>query len=101
MLKKVAVMISGAVLAGVLSFVGAGGCEETQNAFNCSDLCNRYRDCFNQGYDVGQCEDRCRNVANSSSANHDQANNCQNCLNQNSCLGAAALSCPSCSGYLP
>ena len=41
MMKKVAVMVAGALFAGVLSFVGAGGCEQTQNAFNWSDLCNR------------------------------------------------------------
>ena len=96
MLKKVGVMLAGAALACVLSFVGAGGCEETQNAFNCSDLCNRYRECFNPAYDVVQCQDRCRNVANSSRTNHDMANTCQDCLNQSSCADAATLRCPSC-----
>ena len=101
MMTKVAVMVAGALFAGVLSFVGAGGCEQTQNAFNCSDLCNRYRDCFNQAYDVTSCEDRCRNVADSSSVNHDMANSCQNCLNGSSCAATAALSCPSCGSYVP
>ena len=44
MMKKISVMIAGAVLAVMVSFVGAGGCDSKQNAFNCGDLCNRYRD---------------------------------------------------------
>ena len=52
----------GAALAAIVAFAGAGGCDETQNAWNCSDLCNRYQDCFDQNYDVNACNTRCQTV---------------------------------------
>ena len=100
MKKKLATAFLGAALAATVSFVGAGGCDSTQNAFNCSDLCNRYRDCFDHSYDVGACSSRCQSNANSNQNFDERANSCQNCLNENSCAGAA-LSCPSCAGIVP
>jgi hypothetical protein len=100
MLKKTSVMVVGAALAAIVSFVGAGGCDETQNAYNCSDLCNRYRDCFDQTYDTSACSSRCQTQANNSQNFDERANSCQNCLNENSCAGAA-LTCPSCAGIVP
>ena len=93
-------MFLGAALAAIVSFAGAGGCEDTQNAFNCNDLCNRYQSCFDKSYNTGACEDRCTNIADTSTAAHDRANACQNCLNQNSCAGAA-FNCPDCAGLVP
>ena len=100
MKKKLSVMFLGALLAGIVSFVGAGGCDEIQNTYNCSDLCNRYQDCFNQNYDTFTCTDRCEDLADESQNFDERANECQNCLNQHSCAGAA-LSCPSCAGIVP
>jgi hypothetical protein len=100
MLKKASVMIVGVVVAAMLSFVGAGGCDEAQNAFNCTDLCNRYRDCFDHSYDTGSCSSRCQDNANSNQNFDERANSCQNCMNDNSCA-AATFSCPSCAGIVP
>jgi hypothetical protein len=101
MLRKVAVMLVGAALALIVSFVGAGGCEEAQNAFNCADLCNRYQDCFDKTYDTSACEIRCESYANVNAATHDAANRCQNCLNQSACAQATAVNCPDCAGLIP
>jgi hypothetical protein len=100
MMKRTAGVILGAALAAIVTFVGAGGCDETQNAFNCTDLCNRYQDCFDQNYDVSACSSRCQNLANDSQNFDERANSCQNCMNDNSCAGAA-LTCPSCAGIVP
>jgi hypothetical protein len=100
MKKKVVAIFLGAALAAIVGFTGAGGCSDVQNAFNCSDLCNRYKSCFDSSYNVGACTDRCQNVANVNSAAHDRANACQNCLNDNSCVGAA-FNCPDCAGLVP
>jgi len=101
MKKKVVVMIMGAALAAIVSFVGAGGCDETQNAFNCSDLCNRYQDCFDKNYDANACSIRCQDSANDSQNFDERANSCQNCLNENSCAQATTFNCPSCVGIVP
>jgi len=100
MMKKFSVMIVGVALAAVVSFVGAGGCDETQNAFNCSDLCNRYRDCFDHNYNTSACSSRCQDLANNSQNFDERANSCQNCMNDNSCA-AATFNCPVCAGIVP
>jgi len=100
MLKKASVMIAGVTLALMVSFAGAGGCDNVQNAFNCSDLCNRYRDCFNHSYDTATCSSRCQDLANRNQNFDERANSCQDCLNDNSCV-AATFSCPACAGIVP
>lgn len=101
MKKKAAVLFLGAALAGIIAFMGAGGCDSTQNAWNCSDLCNRYQDCFDQNYDVSACSSRCQNLANNNQIVDERANACQNCMNQNSCNMATTFNCPDCAGIVP
>ena len=100
MKKKISVMFLGAALAAIVSFVGAGGCDDVQNAWNCSDLCNRYQSCFDTSYDTGACRNRCEDLANNSQNFDERANSCQNCMNDNSCA-AATFSCPVCAGIVP
>jgi hypothetical protein len=100
MKRKVTVMFLGAALAAIVSFVGAGGCDDVQNSFNCNDLCDRYQSCFDSSYDTGACADRCENLADDSQNFDDRANRCQDCLNQNSCV-AATFNCPDCAGIVP
>jgi hypothetical protein len=77
MKKKAVVLFLGAALAGIIAFMGAGGCDATQNAWNCSDLCNRYQDCFDAAYDVSACSSRCQNLANNNQIADERANACQ------------------------
>ena len=100
MKKKATVMFVSAALAAIVSFVGAGGCDDVQNAFNCADLCNRYQSCFNSSYDTRACTDRCEDLADESQNFDERANRCQNCLNQNACL-EATFNCPDCAGIVP
>ena len=41
----------------------AAGCgddpEEAVNRITCKDVCQHYADCFDSGYDVAACTDRC------------------------------------------
>src|SRR5262245_41246551 len=84
MKKKAVSLFLGAALAAIVGFAaGAGGCDEAQNAWNCSDLCNRYRDCFNHDFDTGACSSRCQSLANNHQIQDERANACQDCMNQN------------------
>ena len=101
MKTKLSVMFLGAALMAIVSFVGAGGCDDVQNAFNCGDLCNRYQSCFDSSYDTRACTDRCEDLADESQNFDERANRCQNCLNDNSCAAAATFNCPDCAGLVP
>jgi hypothetical protein len=50
----------------VLGALAAGtsiGCDGGQAAFDCQQVCERYRDSYDSSYDVGGCEDRCSTSA--------------------------------------
>ncbi len=59
--------VFGALAAGSLI-----GCDSAQTAFDCQQVCERYRDCYVSSYDVGGCEDRCpTNAANDPNVQQD------------------------------
>ena len=58
-------MRKGLILAtfAVLWALAAGssvGCDSPQAAFDCQQVCEHHRDCYDSSYDVAGCEDRCR-----------------------------------------
>jgi hypothetical protein len=92
-----------AALVGIVSFVvGSSGCDDTDQigtAFDCDTVCDRYRDCFDQSYNVDACQDRCESrAANESFRNSVDA--CEDCIGRNSCL-SMTFNCPSCDTIVP
>lgn len=57
---QLALLASGAALVGVVSL---GGCREQSEAWDnekdCGEICNRYEECFEPGYDIEACVDSC------------------------------------------
>lgn len=83
-------------LLGVMSI----GCDAAENAVNCVQICNRYKDCYNKDYDSSACQTRCRTNANSDSSYMGKASACEACMDDKSCA-SAAFSCPPCLGIVP
>jgi hypothetical protein len=86
----------------VLSAVSALllGCGAVQNAVDCNGICDRYKSCYDKGYDSAACQTKCRNNANADTSFMSKADTCNNCIGVNSCA-AASFSCPSCIGIVP
>ncbi len=79
----------------------ASGCaDEVDQAFDCSQICNRYSDCFDADYDVDACEDRCRDNADADEDFAEQADGCETCLDDRSCSGSFAC-VDECAGVVP
>lgn len=78
------------IITFVLAFVPAlpFGCDKLDRALDCADICSRYADCYNVDYDVGACERRCRDRANTDRYFSDQADACETCLDDRSCAGS-------------
>ena len=87
-----ALMVAFAATAGV-------GCSDVENAFNCDEICDRYKDCFDANYDDATCQSRCEgNAEDDAFAN--KAATCETCLDDKSCTGS--FSCASeCVGIVP
>jgi hypothetical protein len=88
-----------ALLGGffVLSATACNPIDEIDMAVDCTDLCNRYRDCFDASYDTASCRDRCHDVVD---RDPDAADACDACLDARSCTGAFACA-DECYGLVP
>lgn len=81
--------------------VAQPGCSEVKNAYDCDHICNRYKECFDDNYDVGACESNCKSHANSDDAYANKASDCQSCEDDASCAGAAFNCADECIGIVP
>lgn len=89
----------------LLATVSVAGCgddpEEVVNHITCKDVCQRYADCFDSGYDVDGCTTRCTNDATASEAKEDRLELCNECIDEASCAGAAFGCATECSPFVP
>lgn len=89
------------ILASFLALSAATGCTAIDRATDCQQICERYRDCANSGYNVSTCATRCRdNAANSSDADN-RVDLCENCLDNRSCVSSVFGCGSECSGIVP
>jgi hypothetical protein len=55
------------------------------DAADCSSVCNRYRECVDQNFDVSDCESRCVNKAGKDRDFDDRLTHCQSCTEGRTC----------------
>jgi hypothetical protein len=83
-----------------VAFAATGtGCQDAENAYNCDQICDRYKDCFDQNYDAEACQTRCEEKADDSSF-ADKAESCEACVDDKSCTGSFAC-VDECVGIVP
>jgi hypothetical protein len=89
------------LVLGAVATPSSIGCGGVQAAFDCHEVCQRYADCYDSGYDVSGCEDRCRtNAANDPNVKND-ADTCESCIGDKSCLSATFTCGGSCGAIVP
>ncbi|HWU89565.1 MAG TPA: hypothetical protein VN253_20025 [Kofleriaceae bacterium] len=79
----------------------SSGCSSVEHAYDCSQICNKYKDCANESYDVAACTQRCSDSAAKDKAFADKAEKCQKCVDEHSCLGATFACATECIGIVP
>ncbi len=85
-----------AVLVG-LSVVG---CDDIDNKLDCESVCNRYKECVNDDYDVDSCKSSCESEANASEDKERQLETCDTCIQDRSCGGAVFNCSTECAGII-
>ncbi len=70
-------------------------------AYDCNEICDKYRDCADANYDSSACASRCRDNAADSEAFEDKADECQSCIDDRSCTSAAFGCGTECAGIAP
>jgi hypothetical protein len=77
------------------------GCSDIKHAYDCDQICNKYKDCFDSNYDTGTCASKCRNHASDDDAYGDKADACQACIDDKSCAGSTFQCASECIGIVP
>ena len=82
----------------LLSITGPG-CSDVKNAYNCDQICDRYKDCFDDNYDNTECQNDCEASADDDGY-AEKAEDCESCLDSKSCT--ESFSCADeCIGIVP
>ena len=76
-------------------------CDSIDRAYDCAAICDKYKTCADANYDDDACAERCRENAADSEAFEDKADDCQACVDDRSCAGAAFNCTPECVGIVP
>jgi hypothetical protein len=81
-----------------------GGCAVAQaieNKVDCGAICNRYKDCFSNTYDVSTCKTRCESSAKNDSGYESKVNICAACIDEKSCTSAVFKCNAECGAVVP
>src|ERR1700755_3637174 len=74
--------------------------EDIDEAKDCSDICDKYKECFDKDYDTDKCEDKCKDRADDPD-HKDQEEKCSDCIDNASCGGAVFSCTDDCVGIVP
>lgn len=88
----------------IFAFVGAACSDATDpivNRITCGDVCGRYKDCFDEDYDVESCTDRCENDATADEEKEEQLESCSACIDDESCTAAVFECTTECAAFVP
>jgi hypothetical protein len=77
----------------------APACTEAENAYNCDQICDRYKDCFDANYDADACQSSCEDKADDAGF-AEKASDCESCIDDKSCTGSFACA-DECVGIVP
>jgi hypothetical protein len=77
------------------------GCDEADAAFDCHQVCTKYKTCFNSSYDVSACTSRCREAAAKENSYKDKADICETCIDDRSCASATFSCATECASIVP
>jgi hypothetical protein len=88
------------ILSTLVAFgLTAPACTSAKNAYNCDQICDRYKDCFDANYDADACQSSCEDKADDSGF-ADKAEDCESCIDDKSCTGSFACA-DECVGIVP
>jgi hypothetical protein len=84
-------------------FAAACGSDDPITAFDrasdCRNICNSYKECIAEDYNVDSCADDCNDMV--SEEDTDQIDDCQDCLKGNSCVESVFQCTTECAGIIP
>lgn len=93
-----------ALSTATLFAVTGPGCSDNaiDRAYDCDQICDAYKECVDPNYDDDACGANCREEAADSEAYEDQADECQDCIDDANSCSATVFNCSAeCAGIVP
>jgi hypothetical protein len=75
--------------------------DEVTNRITCQDVCDRYAECFDSDYDVDACVDRCEDKATPDEEKEAELEECDACIDDESCTAAVFECTIECAEFVP
>ena len=95
-------LISVFTMAAAMAATTAGCSDNAiDRAYDCDQICDKYKACADANYDDDACGERCRENAGNSEAFEDEADACQACVDDRSCVSAAFGCAAECASIVP
>ena len=91
-------------LAAALFCLGSAACnatDEVEKRITCADVCNRYEECFDDGYDTSACIDRCEDDATADEDKERRLETCEDCMDDRSCTSTVFACTTECVEFVP
>jgi hypothetical protein len=76
-------------------------CNDADAAVDCGSICDRYRECFAEDYDVEECAENCTENADDSEEYRNTADSCHACIDDHSCVAGGFSCLTDCIGVVP
>jgi hypothetical protein len=73
---------------GLFLAFGCDAADEVEAEIDCNTVCGRYSECFDEDYDISECQDRCEDSVDTGDLAQSDLDDCENCIDDRSCAGA-------------
>lgn len=93
---KTIILLAFAVLSS-----GCAVVQKIDSVIDCQGICDRYRSCFDDKYDVSACASRCRKSASEDADFRRKADMCNACITDRSCVAASFACATECVSVVP
>lgn len=93
---KTIILLAFAVLSS-----GCAVVQKIDSVIDCQGICDRYRSCFDDKYDVSACAARCRKSASEDADFRRKADMCNACITDRSCVAASFACATECVSVVP
>lgn len=80
---------------------GCDAADEIEAEIDCRSVCNRYAECFDEGFDVSACQNDCENGIDSGDLQQSDLDECDTCIEDQSCAEATFSCATECLSIVP
>lgn len=80
---------------------GCAVVQKIDSVIDCQGICDRYRSCFDEKYDVAACASKCRKSASDDADFRRKADMCNACITDRSCVTASFACATECVSVVP